>query len=168
MWSASGWNVYLALGDRAEIQFLDRRGALLRLTRWEAIPDPVTNADRRLFTARRESFLAGESPERRQVYPALEDTPFPDTKPLYSEMFVDDDQNLWLQKYPSEIAGGQILRGSQGTAYRDRRARGGSFDARLAASTPRILEGTHVQEPTPGGPRASVPVTTSALRSFVP
>ena len=108
VWAAAGNNVYLGMADQPEIRMLGPTGRLLKIIRWEGEPEPITVADRRLYEERREEFLRGQSPVRQDIYPPLDRSPVPDRKPFYSGLMVDDQANLWVQRYPSEIAGGRI------------------------------------------------------------
>jgi hypothetical protein len=108
VWAAAGRNVYLGLAEQPEIRLLGPNGRLLRIIRWQEEPAPITAADRRLYDERREEFLRDYPDYSPQVYAPLDEAPLPDRKPFYSGLMVDDQANLWVQRYPSEIAGGRI------------------------------------------------------------
>lgn len=98
-WAVKIDTVYLGLGDTPEIRVVDRRGTVRRFIRWTAEPAPVTAADRTRFTEWRQKRLR-ERPIEATFLPPLDRFPVPEKKPLYSDLKLDDEGNLWVREYP--------------------------------------------------------------------
>lgn len=102
-WATHGDEVLLGTGQAAEIRVYGRGGGLTRIVRWAEEGEPVTAADRERFTSLRERLL-GENPGRRDI-PEPGEFSFPERKPLFGGMVVDDEGNLWVRPYPPDAPG---------------------------------------------------------------
>lgn len=108
-WAIDGDHVYLGLGDRPEVRMFDPKGRLVRIIRWDGEGEPITAADRRLYSERRRAYLRDKPSNFGEIYIAREKAPLPQRKPAYSRLLADDEGNLWAQKYPMGAAGRKDL-----------------------------------------------------------
>ena len=98
VWATFEDQTHLGLQDDFEIQTYGRRGRLLRIARWEAAHQLVTDDDIDFFAdglrRRNEQY-----PEEAFIYAPADHFRFPSLKPTYSRLLTDDEGNLWVQQY---------------------------------------------------------------------
>lgn len=101
--AVTGDDFLIGYGRVPEIHRYDATGALKSVIRWVSDPEPVTRSDRRRYSRLRLERLATlpDHPESRFWFPALDEFPeVPSHKPLYDRILVDDQQGLWVRKFP--------------------------------------------------------------------
>lgn len=103
-WSfaVNGDRLYAGLSGTPEVRVHDRRGRMVRIIRWAAEPAPITGSDRERFETTRRQLDERIGPGASARVPSLSDFTLPATKPLYSELLVDDEGYLWVRKYPED------------------------------------------------------------------
>jgi hypothetical protein len=92
--------MYVGRTGRAEIRVYDRTGRLERIVRWSARGAPVTAKDRDDYEKARLELDARLGKGHTDQTPALAGFRLPETKPLYSQILVDDQGTLWVRKVP--------------------------------------------------------------------
>lgn len=98
------------LGTRPEIRWLLPDGRVTRIVRWNAVPVPVTDADRELWAEKRRRALArfGDNEDTRMGFPSLDEwREVPEVKPFFATsgdaIRVADDGHVWLRENPGTI-----------------------------------------------------------------
>lgn len=107
-WVVGDTLVYFGVGDRPEIQILGRDGQTVRLIRWKADPQPISESDWQAYGEERERFLA-VNPRSAAFIPPPGVHPDPEQMPVYageghastyeSGFRVDGEGNLWVRQY---------------------------------------------------------------------
>jgi len=92
-----GPGFFYGTSDRYEIGRYSADGALEMLIRRAVEPRPVTQADVDAYKQRLLSARYGR--DRQEVERLVADIPFPETMPLFSELRVDAEGNLWVEEY---------------------------------------------------------------------
>jgi len=83
--------------------FQDRR--LSMIVRWSPEPQRVEAADRDHYSALRDR-LVDEFPPLSEFLLELGEYPdIPETKPVFAGVLVDDENRVWLRRYPAFVAG---------------------------------------------------------------
>jgi hypothetical protein len=84
--------------ERYEIQVYDTLGALLRVIRRDVEPAPVGDAD---IAAYRDMVIESRSDRSRlqALLGMIDAMPVPETMPVFEELQVDRDGNLWVADY---------------------------------------------------------------------
>jgi hypothetical protein len=97
--------MYVGRTGRPEIRVYDRTGSLERIVRWPARGAPVTAKDRDDYEKARLGLDARLGKGYTAQTPALGGFRLPDTKPIYSQVLVDDRGQLWVRKVPENWEG---------------------------------------------------------------
>jgi len=98
VWTTFDDPTHLGLQGDFEVRTYGRRGRLLRIARWEATPQPVTDDDIDFFAAGLRRLLE-QAPEEAFLYAPVDHFELPSRKPTYSRLLTDDEGNLWVQQY---------------------------------------------------------------------
>lgn len=100
-WTSDGRFVYYGPADRFEVRVLDRAGRTVRVIRWAAEPERITDAEwDRVFAAN--DSVARENPRLMPYNPTGDRHPRPEFAPAYSELRVDSEGHLWVRQYARE------------------------------------------------------------------
>jgi hypothetical protein len=92
--------VAMGLTERPEWLILDGSGDLRRIVRIDAEAPPVTGED---WSRAQEALLPEDagSQQRAQVRESFADIVAPDRWPVFSDVLLDDEGYLWVQRYPA-------------------------------------------------------------------
>jgi hypothetical protein len=98
--AVSGNELVTLRGDKAELEYRDQQGRLVRLVRWPRERKPSAE----VWPAFKERSIAGlaTGDERNRVmYTAYyaKELPLPEFAPLYAAMRVDADRRVWLERF---------------------------------------------------------------------
>jgi len=105
--------VYVGAGTAPEVQVYRRGIGLVRIIRWEAEPDPVTQDDRIRHDQIITEIARIYGTEGTADYPPTRAFSIPATKPLFSRMLVSRNGDLWVQRYPDVWEGFERTFGRQ-------------------------------------------------------
>lgn len=105
IWTTDGDHVFVGVTDRPEIQIHDRDRVLGKVVRWRAEARPLSPADRQAYDAWREDFLERNPEEPADLIPRSADLPWPAVRPLFAELLVDDEGNVWVRSFPDAPSG---------------------------------------------------------------
>ncbi len=94
-----GSRVYIGTGKVPEIQTHNRRGSLVRLVRWLAEPEPISEGDRARYHATRDMLIQRDGLDFWRGFRPMDEYTV-QVKPLFPRILVDGDGRLWVQKYP--------------------------------------------------------------------
>lgn len=102
-------SIYLGQSHTPEIRVVGRTG-VRRIVRWNAPERPLTSTDRELRDSVREALFRAFPPEARPELevemPPLDRLPsLPERLPLFTDLVVDDEERLWVRRYPRELGG---------------------------------------------------------------
>lgn len=97
--ATQGSRVHIGTGKAPEIRTHDRRGNLVRLLRWLAEPEPISEGDRARYHATRDRLIEQDGLDFWSGFRPMDEYTVR-VKPLFPRMFVDGDGRLWVQKYP--------------------------------------------------------------------
>lgn len=87
-----GDDLLFGYSQRAELRIVASDGALKRILRWDATPDPITAEDRQEWNDQQE--VGSESGRRIQ----LSDFPWlPEHKAFFDRLLADDEGNIWVR-----------------------------------------------------------------------
>ena len=98
VWTTFEDQTHLGLEDDFEVRTYGRRGRLLRIARWEAAHQPVTDDDIDFFADGLRRLLE-RAPDEAFIYAPADHFQLPSRKPTYSRLVTDDEGNLWVQQY---------------------------------------------------------------------
>lgn len=91
----TGDDLLFGYSQRAELRVVASDGALKRILRWHATPDPVTAEEKQEWN--NQQVVGRESGRRIQ----LGDFPWlPDHKPFFDRLLADDEGNIWVRTPP--------------------------------------------------------------------
>ncbi len=105
IWTTDGDHVFVGVTDRPEIRIHDRDRVLGKVVRWRADARPLGSADRQAYDTWRKDFLERNPEEPPDLIPPSADLPWPDARPLFAELQVDDDGNIWVRSFPNAPSG---------------------------------------------------------------
>ena len=88
----------LGMGNSAEYRVFDLVGKLRRITRWKADVVPVTEHDRDEYNAKRSDYIRRNQADENFI-PPLELLTTAKVKPFYTDVIIDDANNVWLCRY---------------------------------------------------------------------
>lgn len=111
VWAVGGQCTYVGSATEPAINVYDQHGHLVRILRWDATPDVVTEEDRVQYGRDRAEALALFGPAARATLPPLSAFPTVTEKPFYRRLLVDDSGYLWVEQYPSRWEGFERLLG---------------------------------------------------------
>jgi hypothetical protein len=114
--ATGGDRLFMARSDSPEVRVYDRGGQLVRIIRWKADPEPLTEQDRSRYESVRLDLDERVRPGTTNQVPTLADFRLPASKPIFSRLLVDDDGRLWVRKYPPGYEG---FERAYGTAFAD-------------------------------------------------
>ena len=90
-----GDDLLFGYSQRAELRIVASDGALKRILRWDATPDPITSEERQQWNNQQE--VGSESGRRIQ----LSDFPWlPEHKSFFDRLLADDEGNIWVRTPP--------------------------------------------------------------------
>ncbi|MDE2677265.1 MAG: 6-bladed beta-propeller [Gemmatimonadota bacterium] len=91
----TGDDLLFGYSQRAELRIVASDGALKRILRWHATPDPITTEERQEWNS--QQVVGSESGRRIQ----LDDFPWlPEHKPFFDRLLADDEGNIWVRTPP--------------------------------------------------------------------
>jgi len=83
------------------IRTFDPAGLLIRIARWQAHPQALTDDDRSRYERMRMELDTLQGPGASDRVPRLDAFELPKVKPLMSRLISGGGGDLWIQKYPS-------------------------------------------------------------------
>jgi 6-bladed beta-propeller len=109
-WASDGRRLYYGRGERPEIAVYSSDGALARLIRWQAPPDPIAEADWRSYEQDLEAVRAAD-PRVATTYQPPDAQPRPEVMPYYgpthvqgAAFLISDDGHLWVRRFTRWLA----------------------------------------------------------------
>ena len=96
VWTSDGERVFYGPADRHEVYIFGAAGQLERIVRWSASLEPISEHDWTRYDEWREAEI--EEDPFGWLMPTRADHPS-ELRPTYSDLLVDDEGNLWLQRY---------------------------------------------------------------------
>lgn len=97
-WAVHSEGVVFGSGRDASYSVIGSDGQVLRIVRWDAAGNTLTDQDWEYFEASRAAFLT-DHPREAALIPPLDALPRPETKPPYAAVMVDTVGRVWLQGY---------------------------------------------------------------------
>lgn len=103
-------SLVVGFGRAPEVRSYAPDGRLTRIARWRQVAEPVTVRDRVAYMEKRRDYISTKEglfpPDLKFLFPDLSDVEdIPSHKPLFGELKVDDEGNVWLRRFPSESLG---------------------------------------------------------------
>ncbi|MDE2773642.1 MAG: hypothetical protein OXI46_08030 [Gemmatimonadota bacterium] len=96
VWTSDGERVFYGPADRHEVHIFGGAGQLERIVRWSASLEPISEHEWTRYDEWREAEI--EEDPAGSLMPTRADHPS-ELRPTYSDLLVDDEGNLWLQRY---------------------------------------------------------------------
>ena len=96
VWTSDGERVFYGPADRHEVHIFGVDGQLERIVRWNASVEPISEHEWTRYDEWRETEI--EEDPAGSLNPTRADHPS-EFLPTYSDLLVDDEGNLWLQRY---------------------------------------------------------------------
>lgn len=102
LWAVADSMLYVIDTGISEVRVLSLTGTLKRIHRLPIEPAAVTAEDMERV---RDQYLTGLPPTlEREIAPRLEAVGFPDKQPLFDDIEVDPEGNIWLEAYQEDRA----------------------------------------------------------------
>jgi hypothetical protein len=98
VWAVHPEGVAFGSTRNTSFRIIGAGGRVLRVIRWDAPEEPVTDEDWSYLDRSRIAFL-DEYPEEGALIPPLGSLPRPDAKPAFAGIMVDPLGRVWLQAY---------------------------------------------------------------------
>ena len=96
VWTSDGERVFYGPADRHEVHIFGAAGQLERIVRWSASLEPISEHEWTRYDEWREAEI--EEDPAGSLMPTRADHPS-ELRPTYSDLLIDDEGNLWLQRY---------------------------------------------------------------------